>query len=130
MSTPPLIAIVDDDEAVREALSDLLLVEAYAAETFRGAIDFLNDPAPDRFACLITDVRMPEMDGIELVRRLRQRGSTLPVIVITSLQDEAARARAMAAGATAWFTKPFSDDALFVSLRAVLRGTEKPGAST
>ncbi|AHE54210.1 response regulator transcription factor [Sphingomonas sanxanigenens] len=122
MSIPPLIAIVDDDEAVREALSDLLLVEGFAAETFGGAIAFLKDPTPERFACLITDVRMPEMDGIELQRRLRQRGSTLPVIVITSLIDEAARARAMAAGASAWFTKPFADAALLDALHAALDG--------
>lgn len=128
MSTPPLIAIVDDDEAVREALSDLLLVEGFAAETFAGAAAFLARPAPERFACLITDVRMPEMDGIELQRRLRQSGSALPVIFITSLIDEMARARAMAGGASGWFTKPFADRALLDALRAVLEDGAGPAA--
>jgi FixJ family two-component response regulator len=120
LSKPPVIAIVDDDEAVREALFDLLQVEGLAARTFETASAFLEDPESGAFDCLITDVRMPDMDGIELQQRLRARGSPMPVIFITSLADETARARSMREGATAWLVKPVSDEDLLVRLRQTL----------
>lgn len=126
LSKPPVIAIVDDDEAVREALFDLLQVEGLSSRTFNSAEAFLADAAAGGFDCLITDVRMPEVDGLELQQRLRACGSSMPVIFITSLTDETARARAMLDGATAWFTKPVSDEALLGALRATLRRDEKP----
>lgn len=125
MSNPPLIAIVDDDDAVREALSDLLQVEGLAARTFDCGAAFLA--ASDHFDCLVTDVRMPDLDGIELQRRLRGCGSAMPVIFITSSADEATRARALQGGAVAWFTKPVVDEALLGVLRTVLRGERGAG---
>jgi FixJ family two-component response regulator len=115
----PLIAIVDDDEAVREALCDLLQVEGFAGETFDGGAALLAD-APGRFDCVITDVRMPGMDGLELQYRLRERIASLPVIFLTSSTDDLTRLRALAEGAFAWFAKPVADEALLAALRAAL----------
>ena len=119
LSKSVVIAIVDDDEAVREAICDLLQVEGLAARTFDGAPAFLAETEAD-FDCLITDVRMPEVDGLELQRRLRARGSSLPVIFITSSSDPVTRRRALEEGAAAWFMKPVADEALLQALRAAL----------
>jgi FixJ family two-component response regulator len=113
-----VIAIVDDDEAVREALFDLLQVEGLPARIFEGAAPFLA--ACGDFDCVITDVRMPEIDGIELQRRLRAGGSAMPVIYVTSCDDEVLRALALQGGDARWFTKPVDDGALLDTLRAVL----------
>jgi len=120
LSRPTVIAIVDDDEAVRESLFDLLQVEGLPAKTFGSAAAFLADDSAGGFDCLITDVRMPEIDGIELQRHLRARGSLMPVIFITSLTDEATRESALLDGAIAWFTKPVTDEALLQALRVAL----------
>ncbi|TGX41660.1 response regulator [Sphingomonas naasensis] len=117
-----MIAIVDDDAAVREALFDFLQVENLPARAFAAAADFLADPAIASFACVITDIRMPDIDGLELQRRLRARGSAMPVIFITSTSEEATRVRAMRGGAIAFLTKPFDDEALLGILRTVLGG--------
>lgn len=122
MPIPPLIAIVDDDDAVREALFDLLQVEGVSARTFGNGSAFLDCGALNGFDCVITDVRMAEVDGLELQRQLRARGSHVPVIFITSSVEEATRARAMREGATAWFTKPVSDQALLNAIWAALDG--------
>ena len=120
MSQPPVIAIVDDDEAVREALCDLLLVEGLSACPFDGAAAFLAEAKLGEVDCIVTDVRMPEIDGLELQARLRAQGSSIPVIFITSSVDDGTRAQAMRGGATAWFTKPVADEALLAALRTAL----------
>jgi FixJ family two-component response regulator len=125
LSTPPLLAIVDDDLAVRQALFDLLEVEGLSARTFASAAALLADAAQDTFACIITDVRMPEIDGLDLQQRLRARGSSVPMIFITSSHDEVSRARAFRDGALAWFTKPVADEALLRAVRAAV--AEGPG---
>jgi FixJ family two-component response regulator len=126
-----VIAIVDDDEAVREALCDLLQVEGLSGRTFDSAAAFLADYAPDRFDCLVTDIRMPGIDGIELQQRLRALGSTLPVIVITSATDQVTRTRALAGGAAAYLAKPVTDKIFLGQLRSALRrngeAPEPPG---
>jgi len=133
LSKLPLIAVVDDDEAVREALCDLLQVEGFAARPFENGAVFLADAAAGSCDCLITDVRMPEMDGLELQRQLTARGSAMPVIFITSSSDEKTRTRALEGGAFAWFGKPATDEALLGALRAALDrsggfgGTEPSG---
>lgn len=126
LSEPPVIAIVDDDEAVREALCDLLHVEGLAARPYQSGVHFLADVAARACDCLVTDVKMPEIDGIELQRRLRAHGWTMPVIFITSSDDTLLRARALECGAAAWFTKPVADKALLNVLRRALAG--RPGA--
>ncbi len=120
MSKPPVIAIVDDDEAVREALCDLLQVEGLIARPYDSGTAFLADERWRECDCLVTDVRMPEMDGLELQHRLRARGSALPVIFITSSDNRQTRARALECGAAAWFTKPVADEALLGALRTAL----------
>ena len=119
MPKSSVIAIVDDDEAVREALFDLLLVEGLAAYTFDCAAAFLSDAGIRDYACVVTDIRMPEIGGLELQRRLRASGSPVPVIFVTSCADEAVRACALENGAIAWFAKPVDGAALIATLRAV-----------
>jgi two-component system, LuxR family, response regulator FixJ len=105
-----LIAIVDDDGAVRDALSRLLDSAGLAAESYASAEDFLAASAPARTACLILDVRMPGMDGFALQRKLAEIGWMRPIIFISADADEDTRARALRAGAAAFFIKPFAND--------------------
>lgn len=116
----PVVAVVDDDEAVREALSDLLLVLELACQTFDRAETFMAEYKPDRFDCLITDVSMPGRSGLELQERLRELGSSMPVIIVTADTSPATRARALSGGALACLTKPVDDDALFHHLQSAL----------
>jgi FixJ family two-component response regulator len=117
---PPLIAIVDDDEAVREALSDLLEVEGLLTRTFGSAVAFLAFETHGDFDCVISDVRMPELDGLDLLQRLRACGASMPVIFINASTHEETRGRAMRDGAAGWFTKPVAEEALLGALDAVL----------
>jgi len=121
LSRPVVIAIVDDDRAVREALCEFLQVEGMAALGFERAAAFLDRAS--EFDCVISDVRMPEMDGLELQRRLRACGSAVPLIFVTSLADETACAHALRDGAIAWFAKPVADAALLGALRVALGNT-------
>ncbi|MBO1908830.1 response regulator [Microvirga sp. 3-52] len=127
MFNPPVIAVVDDEEAIRDALSDLLLVMGYSCQTFDRAEAFLAAHTPDRFDCLITDIRMPGMSGLDLLQHLEAAGSTMPVIVVTSMTDSVTRSRALASGAHAYLTKPVTDEALLQSLTTALPGREIPG---
>jgi two-component system, LuxR family, response regulator FixJ len=117
---PPVIAVVDDEEAIRDALSDLLLVMGYTCQTFDRAEAFLAADAPGRFDCLITDIRMPGISGLELLDRLKEAGSTMPVVVVTSMTDPVTRRRALEGGAHAYLTKPVTDDVLLQSLKTAL----------
>jgi FixJ family two-component response regulator len=123
---PPVIAVVDDEEAIRDALSDLLLVMGYSCQAFDRAEAFVATYAPGRFDCLITDIRMPGMSGLDLLQHLEAAGSTMPVIVVTSMTDPATRSRALASGAHAYLTKPVTDDVLLQSLKTALPGREIP----
>jgi two-component system response regulator FixJ len=97
---------------MREALSELLEVLSLACCTFDRAEAFLADLAPARFDCLITDLHLPGMSGLDLQRKLKALGSSIPVIVVTSSLDSQHRTRAMQEGAFAYLTKPFSDKVL------------------
>jgi len=116
----PIVAIVDDDEAVREALSDLLMVMEVACRTFDRAEAFMAEYMPGHFDCLITDVAMPGMSGLELQERLRELDSSMPVIIITADTSQATRVRALSGGAHACLTKPVSDEVLFRHLESAL----------
>jgi FixJ family two-component response regulator len=111
-----LISIVDDDVTVREATADLINALGYAASTFASAEQFLNSDKIDETDCLITDLQMPGMDGLSLQSRLLKEGRKTPVIFITAFPKESVRARALAAGAIAFLTKPFEEDLLVRSL--------------
>jgi FixJ family two-component response regulator len=122
MSEVPLVAVVDDDESVREATQSLLLSAGFRAAVFASAEDFLQAPQRQDTACLIVDVRMPGMSGLDLQQQLARRRSAIALIFITSHEDDEARARALRAGAVDFLYKPFSDEALLRAIRSALRG--------
>jgi FixJ family two-component response regulator len=103
---PLMIAIVDDDDAVREAMKFLMRSFGYHASTFGSAEEFLNSEQVDNTSCLITDVQMPGLSGVDLQDRLIAGGHRIPIIFITAYSNENARIRAMKAGALAFLIKP------------------------
>lgn len=122
MPNTPVIAVVEDDAAMREALSELLEALSFTCAVFDRAEPFLAALSSGRFDCLITDLHLPGINGLELQRRLKTLGSAIPVIVITSSLAPLARNRSMQEGAFAYLTKPFSDQVLIEHVRAALRG--------
>lgn len=128
MSPVPLFAIVDDDEALREALAELLEVFDFDCRTFDGSESFLAEHVPGRFAGLITDLNLLGESGLQLQQRLRTLDPALPVIIISAQSDPATRARALASGALAYLTKPINDQALLRHLVAVLNRAPSPGS--
>jgi len=117
----PLISVVDDDESVRESLPDLLNEFGFAARAFSSAEAFLSSDFADKTRCLILDVMMPGMTGLDLQQELTRRGQEIPVIFITAGKDEALRARAFKQGAVKFLNKPFSDTALLDALNAAIQ---------
>ena len=105
-----LIAIVDDDEAVRNATKALVRSLGYHASTFASADEFLKSAQVHDTSCLITDVQMPGLSGIDLQHRLVAGGHGIPIIFMTAYPDDKLRARAMKAGAVGFLNKPFSED--------------------
>ncbi|MDL2409230.1 response regulator [Rhizobium calliandrae] len=129
MFESPVIAIVEDDAAMREALSDLLQVLGLSCRTFDRTEPFLAASEPSAFGCLISDVRLPGNSGLDLLQRLKERGSTMPVIVVTSYADPGIRSRALEGGAYAYLTKPFADEVLLRHLNSALRSNNPLGGS-
>ena len=120
------VCVVDDDESVRESLSELLDAAGYRVESFPSAAQFLASQAIGVCACLITDVRMPDMDGIALQEELVRRGESFPVIVMTGHGDVPLAVRAMRAGATDFIEKPFKQETLLTSVsQALSSGRQK-----
>src|SRR5919108_2266023 len=120
MSEIPLIAVVDDDEAIREAVQSLIRSVGLRAAVFASAEDFLCSGQLQATACLIVDVRMPRMSGLELQQQLAITNRSMPIIFITAHGDEEARARALRSGAVAFLDKPFSDEVLLRAVQAAL----------
>src|SRR5271163_2932375 len=116
----PLVCVVDDDESIRESLPDLLNEFGYSARTFSSALEFLASDALDQSRCLLLDIAMPVMTGIELQAELKRQDKRVPIIFISGTQDEAIRARVVELGAIACLSKPFSDAALLEALRSVI----------
>ncbi len=119
---PKLVAIVDDDQSVQSALKDLMESAGLSARCFGSAEEFLESGRRDEIACLVTDVRMPGMSGLELQAKLKAEGSRIPIIFITAHGDAKVRARAMTAGAVEFLSKPFDDEVLLDRVRAALDG--------
>jgi two-component system response regulator FixJ len=120
MTIDIVVHIVDDEEAVRGSLAFLLTTSGFAVRTHATATSFLEHAAGIRSGCLVTDLRMPDMSGVELLRRLREAGNLLPAIVITGHGDVQMAVEAMKNGALDFIEKPFSDDVLIDSInRAV-----------
>jgi two-component system, LuxR family, response regulator FixJ len=130
--TKPVVHVIDDDEAVRDSLAFLLRSAELSVATYENAVAFLQSHPPQGPACIVTDVRMPEIGGIELLRRLRERNVTTPVIVITGHGDVPLAVEAMKLGAADFLEKPFSDESLLGAVHSALavdegkskRGTE------
>ena len=121
MADNALIYIVDDDDAVRDSLSLLLESRGYTVRAFGGAPEFLDAAPTLRAGCLITDIRMPEMDGLELQQHLVSRGLSFPLIVITGHGDVPLAVRAMKAGAIDFIEKPFSAETILASAAVALK---------
>ena len=115
-----LISIIDDDESIRESTKGFVRSLGYQAATFASAEEFLRSDSVSSTSCLITDVQMPGLSGIELQRGLIAQGVQMPTIFITAFPEEETRARAMKAGALGYLSKPFSEDSLLRCLGAAL----------
>ena len=115
-----LIVIVDDDESMRSALQGLMKEAGFQAITFASAEEFLNSGEQKGTACLIADIRMPGMSGLDLQSKLNRDRIRVPIIFITALGDEQLRMQALRAGAVEFLSKPLDDDALLDIVRAAL----------
>ena len=122
MQQVPMISIVDDDESVREATKSLVRSLGYTAATFCSAEEFLESAQVNATACLITDVQMPGLSGVELQDRLIADGNHMPVIFVTAFPDERLRGKAIKSGAVGYLTKPFSEDHLIECIDSALKG--------
>ena len=125
MNAQITVFVVDDDRAVRESLALLVQSVGLEVETFASAGEFLDAYRPDRRGCLITDIRMPGMSGLELQERLTEDGYHIPVIVLTGFGDVPAAVRALKGGAVDFVEKPFNPQALLdLVQQALVRDTE------
>ena len=120
MLTDPVVHVVDDDSAMRDSLSFLLETTDIAARTYESALALLDRADRLEPGCILTDVRMPEMNGLEMVRRLSELGVRHPVIVMTGHADVPLAIEAMRAGVKDFIEKPFDDEALLSSIRSAL----------
>jgi two-component system response regulator FixJ len=121
---PDTVYVIDDDEAARHSLAFLLKAAKLEVKTFESATSFLEVASDIKYGCVITDVRMPEISGIDLVRRLKDLKIGLPVIVITGHGDVPLAVEAMKLGAMDFLEKPFDDEALLASVRSALKQDE------
>jgi FixJ family two-component response regulator len=115
-----VVSIVDDDPSVCEGLQDLLNSMGLAAETFSRADDFLKSGRLDSTSCLIADVQMPGMTGLELYNHLIKSGRTVPTILITAFPKDTDRAQAMRTGVSCYLAKPFSETDLLSCIRSTV----------
>lgn len=120
MTNSQVVHVIDDDADVRDSLAFLLGTAGLAVRVHESAVAFLKALPEVEDGCIVTDVRMPEIDGLELQRRLRAQGSALPVVVMTGHGDVALAVEAMKAGAVDFIEKPFDDEVLLAAIRAAL----------
>ena len=121
MQKTPVISIVDDDEAVRLALRSLVRSLGYVSNVFASAEEFLESSHPNETACLISDIQMPGINGIELQNRLKILDCSTPVIFVTAFPDDRSRARALEAGAIGFLEKPFEGRVMIQLINMALR---------
>jgi FixJ family two-component response regulator len=121
-----LISIVDDDQPYRESIQKLIMLLGYTVEAFPSAADFLASRVLPETACLVTDVNMPGMTGVELHRHLVDAGYAIPTILVTAYPDEVVRDQALKDGVVCYLSKPVDDDYLERCLRSAL----EPGTPT
>jgi FixJ family two-component response regulator len=121
----PVVFVVDDDESVRTALRRLIASAGLPVEVFPTARAFLSSPRPDGPACLVLDVRLPDLNGLDLQKHLAQAGKSLPIVFLTGHGDIPMSVRAMKAGAVEFLTKPFRPHELLEAIRNALDGDRK-----
>ena len=115
-----VISIVDDDESIRDSTRQLLRLAGYQVATFDSAESFLDADAVDKAECIILDVRMPGMDGLELQRRLNTSGAEVPIVFVTAYDDASSRRQAIEAGAVDFLSKPFETNTLLSTVEIAL----------
>ncbi|HST20520.1 MAG TPA: response regulator [Blastocatellia bacterium] len=120
-SSSHLVAIVDDDRSVQSALKDLMESAGLSARCFGSAEEFLESDQRNQTACLITDIRMLGMSGLELQAKLKAEGSRIPMIFITAYDGAKMKMQAMKAGAVEFLSKPFDDEVLLEKVQAALK---------
>jgi FixJ family two-component response regulator len=118
-----LVAVVDDDESIRDSLPDLLREFGFAAHAYSSAEEFLASDGIFQTKCLVLDIAMPGMTGLDLQQELKSRGRMIPIVFITASKDEATRTQAFEEGAVEVLLKPFSDTALLEALNKALRSS-------
>ena len=123
----PLISIIDDDESIREAIKGLMRSLGYRVEALASAQEFLGSRHVCRTACLIADMQMPGMTGLELYQRLSASGKPIPTILITAYPDDGARERAFSAGVVGYLSKPFEEDDLLACIHSALTHARAAG---
>jgi FixJ family two-component response regulator len=125
MDTQPVVFLVDDDSAVLEALGRLLRMEGFTVRTWSSALQFLKDHRAEVPGCLIADVRMPDLDGLELQRALQESGSQRPIVFVTGQGDIPMTVQAMKAGAVSFLPKPVARVELLAAVREAIAKDEK-----
>ena len=118
--TRPLVSVVDDDQSIRESLPDLLSQFGCNTHTFASAKEFLASTSIDKTKCLLLDIAIPGMSGLDLQRELRRRGHAIPIVFITACGDKVLRPRVLQQGAVECLFKPFSDTYLLEALHEAL----------
>jgi FixJ family two-component response regulator len=122
LSTLSIISVIDDDASVRAATNNLLRSHGYTVHTFASAEEFLRSAHLNDTSCVIADVQMPTMSGVELLTLMRAEGSRVPFIFITAFPEESVRARVLKAGAIGFLAKPFAGPTLINCLVTALQG--------
>jgi two-component system, LuxR family, response regulator FixJ len=130
MSDKIVIHVIDDDLAMRDSLAFLLDVNGYEPQVYESASAFLKEVEVATLNCIVSDIRMPDMNGIDLVRKLKSEGSMCPVILITGHGDVALAVEAMKAGAVDFIEKPFDDEALLGAIRSAVHGRPADSANS
>ena len=120
-NTRQLVAVVDDDRSIQDALKDLLASVGLLSESFGSAEEFLASRQRKQTGCLVLDIRMPGMSGLELQDQLKVEGPPIPIIFITAHADTQTKTRAMKGGALEFLSKPFDDEVLLERVRAALK---------
>lgn len=129
MAERPLVAIVDDDMSIRNATRDLLRAAGFSTATFEDAESFLGSASRASAACLVADMRMPGMSGLELYETLIASGDGIPTVIITAHPEELTQSRAREAGITCYISKPFAPEELLHCVREALAKSQPGSAS-